>query len=116
MIKEISAKRVSSSFEHVLFSNIIIGGGNTKIKGFKNRLENELLSSGLMTNMSTKCKIFEAEKESEMSANSAWRTSFWTSGELHQCHVLVQHLPVLKPELKLAELGLQFPLQHSLEV
>ena len=35
IIKEITSKRVPSSFEHIMFRNIVIGGGNTKTPGFK---------------------------------------------------------------------------------
>jgi actin-related protein 6 len=51
MIKQITSKRVPSSFEHIMFGNIVIGGGNTKTPGFKERLENEILNQGLMTDM-----------------------------------------------------------------
>ena len=52
MIKDITARRVPTSFEHLLFRNIIVGGGNTKISGFKQRLTNEMLSGGNQTDIS----------------------------------------------------------------
>ena len=73
IIKQITSKRVPSAFEHIMFSNIVIGGGNTKTIGFKQRLENDILNQGLMTDMARTCKIFDAEKSGEKAANGVWR-------------------------------------------
>jgi actin-related protein 6 len=37
-IKEVTRNRIPSSMEHIMFKNIVIGGGNTRIPGFRNRL------------------------------------------------------------------------------
>ena len=56
-----------------MFSNIVIGGGNTKTPGFKQRLENEITDQGLMTDMARTCKIYDAERSDEKEALGVWR-------------------------------------------
>jgi actin-related protein 6 len=39
-----SINKCPESFSKLMYENIIIGGGNTKLPGFKERLENDLQS------------------------------------------------------------------------
>lgn len=75
MVKQISSQRVPSSFENLILSNIIIGGGSTKFRGFKDRLKHEIENEGRLTDQIRKVNIFEAEKQDHDNNNidSAWR-------------------------------------------
>ena len=61
MIKQISTQKVPTVFESMLFNNIIVGGGNTKIPGFKNRLQFELEANGRLPDTAKYVKIYETE-------------------------------------------------------
>jgi actin-related protein len=42
MIAQITSSRVPYTMEPVMLSNLIVGGGNTRIPGFGQRLRNEI--------------------------------------------------------------------------
>ena len=62
-IKQITQTRIPASFEHLMFKNIIIGGGNTRIPGFKNRLQYELDENGYLPDQVKKSEISHVEDD-----------------------------------------------------
>ena len=53
-----------------MFKNIVIGGGNTRIPGFKNRLQFELDQNGYLPDQVKSAEITEVEDEN---VTGAWR-------------------------------------------
>lgn len=61
LVHQIAHHKVSSSFEPLMYENIVVGGGNALIPGFKERLQNEIQHGGLNHSMTRKVRIIEAE-------------------------------------------------------
>lgn len=71
MVKQISSSRVPSVMEPMVLSNIVIGGGNTKIPGFAKRLKYEIENGGRMNDLTDSINIHESEQLAKPDA--AWR-------------------------------------------
>ena len=59
--------------ENLMLQNIIIGGGNTLINGFGNRLKNEIEQGGLLTDQIESVKIYETEDRTSEYCSAAWK-------------------------------------------
>jgi actin-related protein 6 len=67
-IKQVSKSRIPSAFEHLMFSNIVIGGGNTRIPGFKARLQYELDENGYLPDQVKTAVITDVEDDQCLAA------------------------------------------------
>ena len=47
--------------EPLALSNIVLGGGNTKIPGFGSRLKNEIENAGRLSDLTSQVNIHETE-------------------------------------------------------
>lgn len=54
-----------------MFKNIIVGGGNTRIPGFKNRLQSELDNNGYLPDGEQNASVTEMEHDGQVCA--AWK-------------------------------------------
>ena len=61
MINQITSSRVPSSMEPLMLANIVVGGGNTKIPGFGQRLKHEMENEGRMSDLTSSINIHETE-------------------------------------------------------
>ena len=61
MISQITSSRVPHTMEPVLLSNLVVGGGNTRIPGFAQRLKSEIENGGRMTDLTGPISITETE-------------------------------------------------------
>jgi len=68
MIAQITSSRVPHTMEPVMLSNIVVGGGNTRIPGFGQRLRNEIEQGGRMTDLTGPINIIETEKNDNCDA------------------------------------------------
>ena len=57
--------------EPLILSNIVLGGGNTKIPGFGTRLKNEIENAGRLSDLTSSVNIHETETNAQPDA--AWR-------------------------------------------
>lgn len=61
MVRQISSSRVPSVMEPLMLSNIIVGGGNTKLPGFAKRLRSDIENEGIMTDLTQTINVHESE-------------------------------------------------------
>lgn len=57
--------------ENLVLSNIVVGGGNTLIPGFSNRLRSSIEDEGKLNDQVDKINIYETETSEKCDA--AWR-------------------------------------------